>query len=139
MRRINIYLLLTGLLMCLFSCKNNPSHISLAGEWEFALDSTDTGINENWAGQNFKNTMPDTERQTNWLLPSKSRKSSTSPAKTVMSGRPGTAKKSIYLPAGKKKRSNSNWNASSGKHPYGWTANRSKACRKAWSLRTCTT
>ena len=54
MRRINIYLLLTGLLMCLFSCKNNPSHISLAGEWEFALDSTDTGINENWAGQNFK-------------------------------------------------------------------------------------
>lgn len=147
MRRINIYLLLTGLLMCLFSCKNNPSHISLAGEWEFALDSTDTGINENWAGQNFKNTilLPGTTDDAGYGTPNKlapaiqSRKSSTSPAKTVMSGRPGTAKKSIYLPAGKKKRSNSNWNASSGKHPYGWTANRSKACRKAWSLRTCTT
>ena len=57
MRRINIYLLLAGLLMCLFSCKNNPSRISLAGEWKFALDSTDTGINENWAEQNFKNTI----------------------------------------------------------------------------------
>ena len=43
--------------MCLFSCKNNPSRISLAGEWKFALDSTDTGINENWAEQNFKNTI----------------------------------------------------------------------------------
>lgn len=73
MRRINIYLLLTGLLMCLFSCKNNPSHISLAGEWEFALDSTDTGINENWAGQNFKNTilLPGTTDDAGYGTPNK--------------------------------------------------------------------
>lgn len=57
MRRINIYFLMTGLLMCLFSCKNTPSCISLAGEWEFALDSTDTGINEEWARQQFKSTI----------------------------------------------------------------------------------
>ena len=145
MRRINIYLLLTGLLMCLFSCKDNPSRISLAGEWEFALDSTDTGINENWAGQNFKNTiqLPGTTDDAGYGTPNELapaiHKSSTSPAKTVTSGRPGTAKKSIYPPAGKKKRSNSNWNASSGKHPYGWTGNRSKAGKKAWSLRICTT
>lgn len=43
--------------MCLFACKNSPSRISLAGEWEFALDSTDAGINENWAKQHFKHTI----------------------------------------------------------------------------------
>lgn len=57
MRRTNIYLLAAGLLMCLFACKNSPSRISLAGEWEFALDSTDTGIDENWAKQHFKHTI----------------------------------------------------------------------------------
>ena len=122
MRRINIYLLLTGLLMCLFSCKNNPSHISLAGEWEFALDSTDTGINENWAGQNFKNTilLPGTTDDAGYGTPNKLAPAIQKPQvlhltrKNSYVGRPGTAKKSIYLPAGKKKRSNSNWNASSG-------------------------
>lgn len=57
MRRTNIYLLAAGLLMCLFACKNSPSRISLAGEWEFALDSIDTGIDENWAKQHFKHTI----------------------------------------------------------------------------------
>lgn len=57
MRRTNIYLLAAGLLMCLFACKNSPSRIYLAGGWEFALDSTDTGIDENWAKQHFKHTI----------------------------------------------------------------------------------
>ena len=73
MRQINIYLLLTGLLICLFACKNNPARISLGGEWEFALDSTDSGINENWAGQNFKNTiqLPGTTDDAGYGTPNK--------------------------------------------------------------------
>ncbi|WP_455642888.1 sugar-binding domain-containing protein [Parabacteroides sp.] len=43
MRRINIYMLLTCLLAGLLSCTDNPSRISLAGEWSFSLDSTDFG------------------------------------------------------------------------------------------------
>lgn len=73
MRRINIYLLLTALLMCMFSCKNDLSHISLAGEWEFALDSTDTGIKENWAEHNLKNTiqLPGTTDDAGYGTPNK--------------------------------------------------------------------
>lgn len=60
--KINIYILLTGCLFCLLSCTNNSSNISLAGEWSFALDSADTGIQENWHTQTFKNkiTLPGT-------------------------------------------------------------------------------
>lgn len=73
MRRINIYILLTGLLTCLFSCSNNPSHISLAGEWEFALDSTDTGINEGWYSQTLPSTiqLPGTTDDAGYGTPNK--------------------------------------------------------------------
>lgn len=57
MRRIQIYILLTGCLLCLFSCKNTSSRISLAGEWQFALDSTDIGVNENWAALTFQHKI----------------------------------------------------------------------------------
>lgn len=57
MRKTNIYLLLIGLLICLFSCQSNTSQISLAGEWEFALDSTDVGMDEGWHSQHLANTI----------------------------------------------------------------------------------
>lgn len=48
---------MTGCLLCLVSCKNTSSRISLAGEWQFALDSADAGVNENWAALTFKDKI----------------------------------------------------------------------------------
>ena len=49
MKQVNIFLL--GALMSLvffLSCKETSSELSLAGEWQFALDPADAGIGQEW-------------------------------------------------------------------------------------------
>lgn len=53
MKQTNIYIFLLCCLSGLFACKNTSTEISLAGEWSFALDSTDTGVNEGWHKKQF--------------------------------------------------------------------------------------
>lgn len=72
------YILLAALcLICLYGCKGSGSVISLAGEWEFALDSTDVGISKGWSAHSFEDkiALPGTTDQAgygtpNSLLPS---------------------------------------------------------------------
>lgn len=39
------------------SCRETPATLSLAGKWEFAMDSTDTGIAEKWYTRSFKDKI----------------------------------------------------------------------------------
>ncbi|MDD2953209.1 MAG: beta-galactosidase [Parabacteroides sp.] len=39
--------------VALISCNDSPTEISLAGEWRFALDPNDVGVNEQWQSKEF--------------------------------------------------------------------------------------
>ena len=44
-----IFCIIAGFALCMLgSCGNAPSEQTLAGEWRFALDSMDVGIEEGW-------------------------------------------------------------------------------------------
>lgn len=56
MKGKNLKIVLGIVLVCslLFaSCRENPSELSLAGKWEFAMDSTDVGVAEEWHTRSF--------------------------------------------------------------------------------------
>ena len=53
MRTIRNYFLFTLVLLGLASCSTNKTKISLAGEWEVALDSMDVGEKESWFNKSF--------------------------------------------------------------------------------------
>ena len=50
-RNLTCSILLTGLLLLFFSCKEPVSELSLAGEWRFALDPQDVGVKQEWQKQ----------------------------------------------------------------------------------------
>lgn len=47
------FLLICISLMMFSACKETPPVISLAGEWQFAMDSTDVGLSEKWFDRSF--------------------------------------------------------------------------------------
>lgn len=57
MRTIRNYFLFTLVLLGLASCSTNKTKISLAGEWEVALDSMDVGEKESWFNKSFDQKM----------------------------------------------------------------------------------
>ena len=56
-RNLTCSILLTGLLLLFFSCKEPGSELSLAGEWRFALDPQDVGIKQEWQKQVLGETL----------------------------------------------------------------------------------
>ena len=54
--------LLSMFLFFLYACSLEPQKIDLSGEWTVALDSTDVGLVENWAGELYSKsiTLPGT-------------------------------------------------------------------------------
>ena len=56
-RNLTCSILLTGLLLLLFSCKEPVSELSLAGEWRFALDPQDVGVKQEWQKQVLGETL----------------------------------------------------------------------------------
>lgn len=80
MKRLNQLLLALLGTIFLAGCRESTSVLSLAGEWEFAIDSTDIGIAKHWYSQSFPDkiklpgTMDDAGYGTpNQLLPSVSK------------------------------------------------------------------
>lgn len=57
--------------LILSSCKDKSPVISLAGEWQVALDSTDVGVAEKWFDQSFddKITLPGTTDEAGYGIP----------------------------------------------------------------------
>lgn len=53
----HLHLLIISCLLGLLACNQAPRKISLAGEWQFALDSTDAGIAEKWYNQPLSNKI----------------------------------------------------------------------------------
>ena len=39
------------------ACRQTPQEMSLAGEWQFALDPKDVGMKEEWQGQSLPETL----------------------------------------------------------------------------------
>lgn len=77
MKRLNQLLLAVLGLIFLTGCGKHTSVLSLAGEWEFAIDSADIGISKHWYAESFSDkielpgTMDDAEYGVpNRLLPS---------------------------------------------------------------------
>ena len=58
-------------LMLLTSCQKPSSEISLAGKWQFAMDSTDVGITEKWFERSFadKIQLPGTTDEAGYGIP----------------------------------------------------------------------
>lgn len=58
-------------LMIFSSCREDSSVISLAGEWQFAMDSTDVGITERWFDRSFadKIRLPGTTDEAGYGVP----------------------------------------------------------------------
>jgi hypothetical protein len=57
----SIWFCLAAVLVSVWSCKTateqNENIIDLAGEWKFAIDSLDRGLNENWSLKNMRETV----------------------------------------------------------------------------------
>lgn len=67
-----LLLLLVSISLLLFSsCKDNSPTISLAGEWQVALDSTDVGVTEKWFDRSFtdKISLPGTTDEAGYGIP----------------------------------------------------------------------
>lgn len=47
------FVIICACMLCFSACKETPPIISLAGEWEFAMDSTDVGVSEEWYSRSF--------------------------------------------------------------------------------------
>lgn len=65
-------LLLVSISLLIFcSCKDNSSAISLAGEWQVALDSADVGVAEKWFDRSFtdKISLPGTTDEAGYGIP----------------------------------------------------------------------
>lgn len=64
-----LFIYISLLIFC--SCKESPSTISLAGEWQFAIDSTDVGITEKWFERSFadKIRLPGTTDEAGYGTP----------------------------------------------------------------------
>lgn len=49
MKQVNFFLFWALISLVFFlSCKETSSELSLAGEWQFALDPADAGIGQEW-------------------------------------------------------------------------------------------
>lgn len=57
MKNITQYIYAFVCLLCLFGCKEKTAVISLAGEWNFSMDSTDVGITEGWYNRRLEETV----------------------------------------------------------------------------------
>lgn len=98
------------LLMCLilFSCQpEKKSQISMAGEWQFALDSTDIGISEKWFSKTFSEniTLPGTTDDAGKGIPNTLGPSIDSPQISHLTRKnsyigPAWYKKEIAIPSG---------------------------------------
>lgn len=71
MKKINLFICVSFCLICLLACKTNPTVISLAGEWDFAMDNTDVGISEGWYANSFtdKIQLPGTTDDAGYGIP----------------------------------------------------------------------
>ena len=65
------FLSICFVLMMFTSCKEASSVISLAGEWQFAMDSTDVGVSEKWFDRSFadKIRLPGTTDEAGYGIP----------------------------------------------------------------------
>lgn len=65
------FLSICFVLMMFTSCKEASSVISLAGEWQFAMDSTDVGVSEKWFDRSFadKIRLPGTTDEAGYGVP----------------------------------------------------------------------
>ena len=73
MKNINYYMILLFSLISLSACKDTPSTISLAGEWDFSLDSTDVGISQGWYANSFEDKiqLPGTTDDAGYGIPNR--------------------------------------------------------------------
>lgn len=73
MKNINYYMILLFSLISLSACNDVPSTISLAGEWDFSLDSTDVGISQGWYANSFENKiqLPGTTDDAGYGIPNR--------------------------------------------------------------------
>lgn len=73
MKNINYYMILLFSLVSLSACKDTPSTISLAGEWDFSLDSTDVGISQGWYANSFEDKiqLPGTTDDAGYGIPNR--------------------------------------------------------------------
>ncbi len=57
--------------MAFLSCKEAPATLSLAGEWQFAIDSTDVGVAEEWFARSFADriSLPGTTDEAGYGTP----------------------------------------------------------------------
>lgn len=71
MKNIRHFILAFLCLACLSACKDKPLTISLAGEWEFSLDSTDIGVSKGWYANSFKEKiqLPGTTDEAGYGIP----------------------------------------------------------------------
>ena len=61
MKLLNQLLLAILGMVFLTGCKESTSILSLAGEWEFAIDSMDIGISKHWYTQSFPSQSEGTD------------------------------------------------------------------------------
>lgn len=71
MKNIKQFIFTVFCLTCLLACKDSPTIISLAGEWNMALDSTDVGITQGWYANSFadKIQLPGTTDDAGYGIP----------------------------------------------------------------------
>lgn len=68
------HLLFISVLLSMFtSCRETSSVLSLSGEWQFAMDSTDVGITEKWFERSFadKIQLPGTTDEAGYGIPNR--------------------------------------------------------------------
>ena len=54
MKQVNIFLFWASISLIFFlSCKETSSELSLAGEWQFALDPEDAGVGQEWQNKDL--------------------------------------------------------------------------------------
>ena len=56
LRNSVLFLMSIGLLS-LMSCRMGPAELSLAGEWQFALDPEDIGVKQEWQNKELGETL----------------------------------------------------------------------------------
>ena len=92
--------------MLVFSCcKGGGTNISLAGEWQFTLDSTDIGIKESWHTKEFSEriSLPGTTDEagkgvTNSLEPAITKQQILHPTRKYSYVGPAWYKKEVNIP-----------------------------------------
>ncbi|MDR2919461.1 MAG: glycoside hydrolase family 2 [Tannerella sp.] len=106
------YIYLIFITIMLFSCRQeNIQHISLAGEWQFALDSTDIGLKENWSAKEFsdKISLPGTTDDAQKGIPNALEPAITKPQILHLTRKhsyigPAWYKKEVSIPSGWKEK-----------------------------------